>query len=158
MQIGQTRILRASPQKWAGIGLICLVFTTTGFFMARSDELFWGWVNMIFFGVGLIVCILAVLPNASYLQLDSKGFTICNLYRKHTFHWREVRNFTVDYVSASKMVLFDFEPGYKKSAALRSINVGLSGAEAGLPDNYGMKYEELADLMNQYKALSQSSA
>jgi hypothetical protein len=154
MQIGKSMLLRPSPWKWIGIGLICLVFVVIGFFMARGNEPFWGWANMIFFGLGLLVSIAARLPNASYLKLDSEGFTMCSLYRKHTFRWRDVRDFTVGYVSVNKMVLFDFEPSYKQSAILRSINVDLSGAEAGLPDNYGMKYEELAELMNRYKAAS----
>lgn len=153
MQPGTPMILRPSPWKWAGVGAVCTAFTVIGGLMVRSGEAI-GWLCLVPFGVGVLVSVASVLPNATYLKLDPEGFTMCSMYRSHTFRWEDVSGFEVGSVFSNKMVLFNFEPSYTRTPGLRSLNVGLVGFEAGLPGSYGLKHEELADLLNKFKQAS----
>jgi len=53
---------------------------------------------------------------------------------------------------APKMVFFDYLPGVQSHQRLRSLNRTLTGHEAGLADTYGLKAEELAKLMNDWRS------
>ena len=143
--------LSPSPWKWAGVGLVSLAFTVGGAWMIRSGDRM-GWLCLAFFGLGVLVSILCVLPNASYLELDRDGFTVCAMFRAGTYAWSDVTEFGVGCVFTTKMVMFNFEPTHTRTAgAVRALNAGLTGYEAGIPDTYGLKHEELAELMNKYR-------
>jgi hypothetical protein len=45
------------------------------------------------------------------------------------------------------MVVFDWSA--KPERGVRSLNRAVAGASDGLPDNYGMKHQALADLLNE---------
>jgi hypothetical protein len=153
MQALNTMILRASPLKWAGLGLLSLVFCVGGIWMIKNGDLA-GWYCLVFFGLALLVSIASTLPNASYLKLDAQGFTMCSMFRAHSFRWVDVAGFGINQIALNKMVLFNFEPHYAQSQKMKALNNNISGFDAGLPDNYGMNHQELADLMNRYKQAS----
>jgi len=50
--------------------------------------------------------------------------------------------------------MFNFSEEYKKAKKARKISSAISGAEGGLHDTFGLKAEELAKLMNEYKYAS----
>jgi hypothetical protein len=151
MQPETPLILRPRPWKWLGVGSGCLVFTALGVLMIQSGQQF-GWLCVIFFGIGVFISVAYMFPNASYLKLDSVGFTMCSFYRAQTFRWEDVSGFGVAQVFPNnKMVMFNFNPSYSQTSRLRTLNVNLVGYEAGLPDNYGLKHEQLAELLNKYK-------
>lgn len=47
---------------------------------------------------------------------------------------------------------------YQRTPKLRSFNTELTGFEAGIPDSYGLRHEDLADLLNRYKAMREDKA
>jgi hypothetical protein len=152
MQSPDTVVLRPGRLKWAGIGLVCLLFTVVGVWLGLSgNKMGWG---AIFFGLGVLISTVSLLPNATYLRLTDEGFTICSMYRPHTYRWQDVSGFAVGQACTNKMVLFNFEPTYQRSPGLRSINIGLVGYEAGLTETYGLTHEALAELLNQFKSRS----
>lgn len=153
MQSNEIRTLRPSRLKWLGVGTICLLFVVIGVLMIKDGKSA-GWLSVIFFGLGCVVTVVSMLPRATYLRLTPEGFTMCSMFRAHTFRWQDVTGFSVGRVALNKMVLFNYAPSYQKSPGLRSLNVGLVGYEAGLPDNYGLGHDALAALLNQYKAAS----
>src|SRR5262245_46292743 len=141
--------LRPSPWKWLGVGLISLAFTLAGAQMVGSGDPK-GWLGLVFFGAGVVISVVCVLPNASYLKLDADGFTVRSLYRAQTVRWADVAEIGVGRVFLNKMVMLNFEPTFTRVAGLRSLNAGLTGFEGGVPDSYGLKHEELAELMNEF--------
>ena len=132
---------------------MCVGFSIIGGWMIQSGERM-GWMCLVVFGIGVLVALLSLMPNATYLRLDSEGFTMCSMYRAHSFRWADVSGFAVRRVFTNTMVMFNFEPAYVRTPGLRSFNVELVGFEAGLPDNYGLKHQELADLLNRFKEAS----
>ncbi len=153
MQTTQPLLLKPRRLKIIGLGIVSLAFVIIGVWMLR--EVVWlGWQSIGFFGLCLLVSMVLMLPNASYLELNSAGFTMCSLFRAHTILWVDVSTFGVGRIMGNKMVMFNFVDSYQGSSKLRTFNTGVTGFEAGLPDSYGLKHDELAELMNKFKAAS----
>jgi len=150
MQTDRTILLRPKLTKWLVIALGSLAFVLIGIWMVRSRERF-GWLGIVFFGLCLSVSLICILPKASYLQLTPDGFTICSLFRAHTIRWEDVTGFGVGRVFTTKMVMFNYVESYRRSPKLRLLNTELTGFEAAMPDSYGLRHEDLADLLNRYK-------
>jgi hypothetical protein len=121
--------------------------------MARKEPGFVPWMFLFFFGLCAAVFVAQLLPGASYLRLHGEGFDVCSLYRKWpTIRWESTSYFRVTRLPpvGHALVVFDAEGLGKET--LQAINRGLTGAAAGLPDTYGMKPQELADLMNAWRS------
>lgn len=155
MPSGLPVVLRPNPWKWVGVGAVCFSLSVGGAWMVREGQ--WiGWLVMIGFGVGVPISLISAMPNASYLRLDSEGFTVCSIYRAYKIRWADVSGFGVGRVARrNKMVMYNFEPTCTLiSPRVRSFMTKHAGYEGGLPDNYGLEHEELADLMNRYREAS----
>lgn len=83
--------LYASPRKWLAILAGCAVFVGIGVSMIISPALFnrsylgipadiIGWLEIVLFGLGLIVSVMALMPGRSDLTLDANGFAVRNLF------------------------------------------------------------------------------
>ena len=122
-----------------------------------SDGQVLGWFCAAFFGIGALVCTINLLPNSSFLVLNSEGFTMRSLYREHSYKWTDVETFTVGSIGFRRMVVFNFSNGYSGQPRLRMIASAMTGAEGALPDNYGLSLRELADKMNKMKQEAQAT-
>jgi hypothetical protein len=138
--------LRPSRTKFALVFLMCLLFVLGGIWMVRDGDPM-GYFCAGVFAVGLPVCLLQLHPKAGYLHLAPDGFTYCGLFRAHTVRWGHVCEFAVMRVSSIWMVGWNFTPDYRPPGRARAISKSLYGCEGALPDTYGMKPQELADLM-----------
>jgi len=130
--------------------ILTLVFVIIGIYMLTDGEKM-GWLVTVFFGLGMIVFIVNLFPQASYLKLDKEGFETCSLFKKHRYSWSEIGHFGVGKISNNKMVMFNFSKEYQRARKIRKVSSIISGAEGALHDNFGLKAEELAELMNAYK-------
>ena len=111
-----------------------------------------GWLAVAFFGLCGVVFAAQLLPGASYLRICGEGFVICTLFRKSAvIRWRDVGGFRVATVPPSliKMVVFDWNGA--SHPGVRRINHALVGADAGLPDTYGMRPQDLASFLNEWR-------
>ena len=155
MQSDEPILLQPSRTKWLAVALGSLVFVLIGIWMVRAGEML-GWVGIAFFGLCLSVSLICMLPQASYLRLTRDGFTMCSLFRAHTIRWDDVTGFGVGRIFTNKMVMFNYVESYQRSPKLRSFNTELTGFEAAIPDSYGLRHEDLADLLNRYKAMREA--
>jgi hypothetical protein len=154
-QIPQYLKLRSSKKKHVQIFVICLVFVACGVWMTQDKDIFYcivGWISVVFFGAGVpIAGIHLFVPSRSYMELSNKGFTICTFFRKYFYRWDEISNIGVGVISFNKMVLFNFSEKFKRAKGTRKVLRFISGAEAGFHDTFGLKAEELAKLMTEFK-------
>jgi hypothetical protein len=116
-----------------------------------------GYLSAAFFGLGIPIALIQLVPAGAYLRLDQEGFTVCNLFRTERTRWSVVDRFFVvslDHtgVTVRRMVGFNFVPSYDRARLGRRIAKALGNCEGGLPDTYGMKAEDLANLMNAWLA------
>jgi len=143
---------------------VCLAFVACAIFLIHKGEKF-GWVCAGFFGLGIPVFLVQLLPNASFLTVTEEGIEFCSLFRRHKIRWSDISEFGVTTVRqqglpVNKMVGFNYSPTYQRAAKARSVAKALAGFEGALPDTYGMRAENLAQLLTEYhrKWCSETSA
>jgi hypothetical protein len=123
-----------------------------------------GVVCIIFFGIGVVLgAIQIIVPWCSYLELDDKGFPICSMFRKHFYRWDEISDFGVanirqNGIAVNKMVTFNFSEKFDRLKVVRKVSKSMCGAEGGLQDTFGLKAEELAKLMTEFKSRYESGS
>lgn len=130
--------------------LISLVLMTGGILFIIDGE--WiGWYLTIFFGVCAIAIGINVLPGAAFLRVDEKGIAIKHMYKTHILAWSDIGIFFVHTGNKYELVGFSYSQEYKKHRKGRKISKILTGTEGVLPETYGFKAEELAELLNNEK-------
>jgi hypothetical protein len=146
-----TQPLILHPSKVKGVALVAgsLLLMLGGASMVKSAQPL-GWAVASLFGICTLVGITLLLPASSYLRITTQGFTVCSLFRAHTFQWSDVSEFGVSQVGPNKMVMFNFAASYTNTSSVRTFNASVFGYEGGLPDSYGLGHEELASSLNQY--------
>ena len=126
--------LKPSLTKWLSIFCLCAVFAVVGIVMIKAGEEN-GWIIFGIFLLGLIIAPLHYFNT--YLILDEKGYRIKVIRKFSGFNWNQVEEFGVLSMGISSMVKFRVTEGGK--------------GEKVLPDTFGMKAYELAELMAEYK-------
>ncbi len=113
------------------------------------DRSLLAYVGIVFLGLGAIVFTMQLLPNSSYLRLTREGFTMCSLFRCHMIQWRHVSRFGVGRIYYVKNVV-GWDSTHEISKLGRATKA-LYGFVSALPDTYGLRAEELADLMKRFR-------
>jgi hypothetical protein len=150
MNANGTRILRPNSIKTLGLLAVCAIFAAGGLWIVAQGAAI-GWLVVIFFGLGVLVSAVRLLPSSAYLRIDSQGFTLCSLFRTYSFRWDDVQGFVVAWNGQFRLVAFNFAPGYQRASIGNKISAGISGFDAALPNSYGMSLADLAALLNDYK-------
>lgn len=101
-----------------------------------------------FFGLGIPMALIQLHPKASFLHLTTDGFTMRTLFRNHTVRWVTVNEFAVIWVGSNRVVAWNYIHALRGSGRLAGMSRKMSGYEAALPDTYGMRPQDLADLLN----------
>ena len=146
----------------SGIGffiVLSLIFIAISWYSVRVGATV-GYLGMFFFGLGLIVVVIKLLPNSSYLRLTREGFTVCSLFRCHNVSWNDTSEFGVVDLGVKKMVGWNSQTAAGKQPTLFKTSQTISGYGCALPETYGLGAEELCALVNSMRAecLGQSSS
>ena len=152
MDTAETIVFRPSRGKLLGMLLVSAVFVVVGVFMVRAGQ--WvGWLPIVFFGLGMAVFALQLLPNSSYLRVGPDGFTVCTLFRARSCRWGDVGAFKVGRVGTKEMVVFNFAPQYRGPRRLARLNVDVVGAEAAVAaaGTWNVSMDQLATVLNRYR-------
>jgi len=155
MEFPPELLLRPSPKKAVVILALGGAFFAGGVLMLLMGDA-WGWLGIVMGVGGELAGAMRLLPNSFYLRITADGFTMCSMFRQHTYRWADVEWFRVVAISGAKMVGFDYSTEYRKSKNLRALNRELAGVEGGIPDQFSMSPQELAALLNEAKARATS--
>src|SRR5262245_16647742 len=139
-------VLRPGMLRMMLFALVSAGFAVGGAFMVRDGELF-GWVPLVFFGLGAIVLTANLLPGAASLRLTPDGFTTTTLYRTTFVSWSHVHVFCPVKISSKRMIGMEYTSEYRAHPRGRAFSRGLTGVEGAL-DSYGLDPERLAALLN----------
>lgn len=143
--------LRPAKKKALFLLAVSLAIASVGIAMIRAGEGFVAGLTTAFFGLCAIVFVVQLVPAASYLHLSPDGFVVRSLFRTSPLiPWKDVGEFRVWTVTPNRMVVYDYSGA--PHPRLKRLNRAVCGADAGLPDTYGMKAYELANLMNDWRA------
>ncbi len=142
--------MRLAPSRIRTIGLLAasLAFLVVALLMAREQPML-GYLGAAFCAATAVVFGVQLVPGASFLELTAEGFTFAGMFRKKSELWRDIRGFGVWRASRNKMVGWLYMPGHQVRG--QSFSEAMTGVHGSLPDTYGMKAEDLADLMNELK-------
>ena len=150
-QLPNEMVLKASPLKWIGILLLCVLFVWGGFLLlSEGENKLAAWICFLLFGVvGIPVSLLQLIKPAQR-TLREDGFEQIMMGRTLRCNWENVSEFGVLRVSKTKFVSFSNSEDEGKLIAQFSSTLtrGHSGA---LGDTFGMKAKDLADLMNAFR-------
>ncbi|MES2077306.1 MAG: STM3941 family protein [Pseudomonadota bacterium] len=141
--------LYPSRRKTLVLTLGSFAFAVAGMAMIENTGKLADYAAFAFFGLCTVVFALQLLPGAGYLTLRPDGFTACALFRAHEINWLDVLEFRVVKVNGHAMVGWNYRADFQAQAKLRKVAAAMSGVEGALADTYGMKAQQLADLLNQ---------
>ncbi|MGO9258307.1 MAG: hypothetical protein ACLQU1_18620 [Bryobacteraceae bacterium] len=149
------RVLVLRPAKWKSIACLVgsLAFAAFGARVAVSNGGIVVWLCVSFFALCSAVFLVQLIPGSSYLRLTAEGFDVCTMFRKWPrILWSSASNFRAVSIppSFTRLVVFDLDEPARRT--LSRLNRGLAGADAGLPDTYGMSAQDLASLMNAWRS------
>jgi hypothetical protein len=143
------QILRSKPESILWI-LVCAAFVVYSFWDAGFDQLQEGLLGGVFFG---LVGIVLFFKDRTYLRIDEDGFTYNQLIIfKTSLPWTAIDRFFVSRQrqsdgSETEVVSYNFVPDYDGRKLVRKLGAFLQGAEASLPDTYGLTPDQLAELL-----------
>lgn len=143
---------RKSRMVW--LLIVSMLFVALGLWLALKGGLV-GYLCAGFFGLGVLVAAVQLLPGSSYLRLTPESMSWASLFRVTTIPWGDIDQFFVVTIRhmgfpIRKMVALNYVETYQRSRFGRALSSALADCESGLPDTYGMKAEELVDLLNEY--------
>lgn len=152
-------VLSLGLKRWAVFTLVMLAFAGAGAWLgvgsSSAGNRTWGFVAVAFFGLAAGVQVLRLILRDS-LTLSTGGFTIRNLGRQRTVQWSSVAGFRIFQPSRMReiqpksVVYFYAEEAFQgRGGFAMSMARALGGT---LPDNYGLKAEDLAALMTLWRA------
>ena len=162
--MAQELILKPSRVKYVRMLVFAaMLFAESIYIVARGTSIgrfgtIVGCAATLFFGPGLILSCLSLIPGSSYLKLDPEGFTICSLCKTHRVRWDEVAHFQVSNLVIRKMVVFNFTDVRRGREFARKLSSALAAHQGGLPDTYGRAAEKLAATMNEWRDPALQSA
>ncbi|MFZ1812168.1 MAG: STM3941 family protein [Candidatus Saccharimonadales bacterium] len=137
--------------KALGIFALCLLFTIIGTTLLEDDPTV-AWLAIGFFGVLVLPITIYQVIKPGYLKLDASGFEISTFAKKlaHT-KWTDVDNFGVIRIAGNAMVSLQYSDHYQKYIGGRLLAKGIAGVEGALMLYGGMKAQQQADLLNDYR-------
>lgn len=124
--------------------LISIAFIVLGISLLEKNMLI-AVLNIFFFGICLIIFVINMIPNASYLKIDERGIEMKNLFKTTFIPWQAVSGFKTKFIFVNKLVTFTIDEKLLENSKMK----GKSGA---FPDTYGMSAKNLANLLNEYKS------
>ena len=144
--------LQLTPSRLKHLALLggCAGFVALAFLVGPRQSTL-AWLTGGFFGLGVVVALIAMIPGSGFLRLEPKGMSVRSLYRTWHLAWADVAEFYVASVAGRKMVCWEYAAGFSGQARGRAFSRAISGVEAGLPDTYGIPAAELASLLNDWR-------
>jgi hypothetical protein len=127
--------------------VVSLTFAAVGLYLVAQGERR-GFAVAGFFGLTALLAAAMLVYGHANLRLAEDGFVLGRLWRDAAYRWTDVSPFGIVSIRGSRRVAFDVARDRGLLATLARKQFGVS---AILPDSYGMKAEELADLMNAWR-------
>ncbi len=129
----------------------CLVFVALGWWISTPKPII-GWSCVVFFGLGIPVSILMMLPNRVYLRVSKHGFEMASPFNKKLVRWSDVERFYIVAVRGTKLIAIVYKPGYAEQQVLRKLSSSVAGMEGAIPNCYTASREEILSALNEWHA------
>jgi hypothetical protein len=151
-ELPETMTLRPSRVRWLMLFLVAMVLSSAAVWAMADFFPALRWVVGIFFGVAAVIALLNVIGVASKLELKRESFTCTTLFRSFTRKWADCSTFDPVRMGVNRFVGFTSAEDDAAKPKLSANNKHMIGHSGMLPDTYGLTAEELAALMNRFRA------
>jgi hypothetical protein len=149
--------LHRSRLKFTAVLVGSLAFVVLGIFMLQDDSfttlgLVKVWLCIGFFGFCSLAAAVMLLPGAGSLTLDADGVTWVSFYRQSHLPWERIGNFAVGQYTPPRgptLRFVGFDDAGRPADNMTSRRIGYNSE---MPDTYGLSHEQLASLLNQWRA------
>jgi hypothetical protein len=111
-----------------------------------------GWSLAVFIGLGVVAFPAVLLTNHGCLTMTLQGFTLHSAFRTASFSWSDVDEFAVGSIYGNRMVVFNCRPNFPGMKRARAAAKAAVGWECAISDLYEVPVDELAKLLNDWKA------
>lgn len=122
-----------------------------------GDSVLTGVLLIVIAGLCVTTFILRVRPGMLDLRLDIVGFAYPALWRRRFVRWADVREISVTR-TGPKLVGWHFLPEARPRGLLARLGAALGESDGALPHTHGLKPEDLALLMENWRAACTESA
>jgi|TARA_B100000073_G_scaffold297440_1_gene262534 hypothetical protein len=132
--------------KWVLVLLFCLIFITVGISLigGHNSETLLGLFICVAGGLGILISILTLWPNSSWLKLGPDGIRNKVMFRKFHYRWSDINRFGITTVQHGT--------GLSKSKTeFVSFWMNHDNQMRSLSECYGKKPEELMDILESYR-------
>ena len=129
--------------------LFAIGLTAAGIWL-RPIQPVLGTVTTAFFGLCIIAFGIQFLPGCAYLEVTKEGFTVVNMFQKKLTNWADVASFGVKKFPGNNLVVWRYSKDFGDAESERKLSDKFAGAQASLPDTYGMSAEDLAEMLNKF--------
>lgn len=147
--IEKVRFVPSKRRFWLGF-VACSMLVGIGCLKLRNGD--WiCWSLIIFFSLVVLINGLLLRPNATWLELDEDGFTICYSFRQERVLWMHVTQMAVWRGVVSFKLLAE-HPGNKRG---QSVARAISGYDGAIPDMFSVSPQSLLELMLEFKCNKQ---
>jgi hypothetical protein len=102
--------------------------------------------------IAILLTAASMIPGATSLKLSPHGFTVRTWFRDESFRWTDIKEFRLityrymGFIPIRRSVGFRFSETYKRNV-LRRIAGAIVSFDRILPDNFGMKAQQLLALL-----------
>lgn len=144
--------LHASWQQWTAVLVFCAAAAIVGVYAAvtqpTSDDVLGYWLAAAFFGSGALISLALLWRGGNSLTLTADGFQWLEILLRVSVSWEH----------ASRFEAFDdsidggWLPNMRVRFHLDYPGTPLPDPDVTVPDRYGLKAEELAWLLNAWRA------
>lgn len=143
-------VLSGAPHRWGWVAAGCAAFVLLGATIGLSGHyVVIGWMIAIVFA-GLLVVALRQTGNPDHLLLHDESFDVLQGGTTVTRDFESCSEFSVWHSGSLNLVIFDHPLDDAKPHA--EENRRLTGRTGSLPHRFGVRAEELAQLLNMARA------
>ena len=132
-----------------------VVFVVVGIVFRDEIPMFMGYAAATLFGLGCIVFLVQLMPGANQLEIGHEGLKFTVLFKETALPWESVGHFYEVTMQDGKTrkVGWHYSPEIiNRIEAKQGQPVDMSMPHGVLPENYGKSAQELAELLNTYRA------
>jgi hypothetical protein len=148
VQLPEEITLHPSRKKWGFIFTICALLCSCGVCLIWQQPGVKAWAMVLFLAFGAAAGLTLLVSRKAYLTLYADRFEQSMLGRRLNYRWNQVSAFHVWQHQHHSVVCFDV---VEDESVLGEMNRGLAGASGFLSDSFGLKADDLAELMNRFR-------
>ncbi len=140
--------IHANPT-WFFVGII--LFGGGGALLIQQRPIV-GIVSVAIGALSFVVLLWTAFSPRSRLRLSPEGFTFGTIRRISTYRWSDVAAFFPLRVAGHDRVCFKFSKEFSGEMKQRQINQDFGGFDRFLPNDYGMRADQLAELLESWRS------